>query len=72
MEVSFIGLLNVIAILGIRFITHLIVPFINNNPHFSIVKIYAVRKLEAILSCVHCVTRNVATGSSTQHVTPHG
>ena len=40
--------------------------------HLPTVKKYAVGILEAKSSCAHCVTRNVASGNSTQHVTPHG
>lgn len=36
------------------------------------VKKSVVRKSEATLSCARCVTRNVATGNSTQHATLHG
>lgn len=36
------------------------------------VKKSVARKSEAKLSCARCVTRNVATGNSTQHATPHG
>lgn len=55
-----------------KFYIDVIVNFIENNSHFPTVKKYVVRKLEAVLSCAPCVTRNVATGSSTQHATRHG
>lgn len=71
MEVNFVGLSNAIVILSIHLII-VIVHFIENDPHLPTVKKYVVRKLEAILSCAHCVTRNVATGSSTQRATRHG
>lgn len=62
----------VILLLVFFFITNVIVPFMENNPQFPTVKKYVVRKLEATLSCARCVTRNVASGNSTQHATPHG
>ena len=62
----------VTVLLDINIVTYFIVPFMENNPQLPTVKKYVARKLEAKLSCARCVTRNVATGNSTQHAPRHG
>lgn len=65
----FVALLDVTVLMDIVHSTHVFPVFKKN---FPAVKKSVVRKSEAALSCARCVTRNVATGNSTQHVTHQG